>query len=205
MPSRRARRMSSRFVAAAPAHRLLEPAGGRSARTRRSAASSCIVRLAPAQPRAERVELAVLAAGRLPPCVVHGRCSPSCSHIASTMSWAIRRNVVSLPPDIVRKPVHAVAVEMVDDGVAAADVARVVACSARSSWNSGRAPAQTRSARAWRKPGTSRSPSSSIWSTSSCVTGELVGVGGADVGRADHADRADRDQDVAVRREPRSG
>ena len=37
--------------------------------------------------------------------------------------------------------------------------------------NSGRTPAHTRSARAERKPGTRRSPSSSIWSTSSWVTG----------------------------------
>ena len=40
-----------------------------------------------------------------------------------------------------------------------------------SSWNSGRTPAHTRIARASRKPGTSRSPSSSIASTSSWVGG----------------------------------
>ena len=41
--------------------------------------------------------------------------------------------------------------------------------------NSGRTPAQTRSARVSLKPGTSRSPSSIIWSTSSWVTGRSSG------------------------------
>ena len=83
------------------------------------------------------------------------------------MSRAISRIVVSLPPVIVRKPVTPSRSWW--SSIACARVTSRDEPVAFASWNSGRTPAQTRSARAWRKPGTSRSPSSSICSTSSWV------------------------------------
>ena len=79
--------------------------------------------------------------------------------------------MVSLPPDIVSSP-RMPSRWRWSTTAWVRETSRVSLTSpARASWNSGRTPAHTRSARACRKPGTSRSPSSSIASTSSCVTG----------------------------------
>ena len=88
--------------------------------------------------------------------------------MASTMSFAMSRSVVSLPPVIVRNSPTPSRARW--SSIVCARVTSRVSAPAFASWNSGRTPAQTRSARASRKPGTSRSPSSSICSTSSWVT-----------------------------------
>ena len=155
------------------AHRLLELARGRSARTRRSAARpaaspragaaasracrarrprcpggrSSAVRARAARRRAARTSRR---RGPAPSAAASSACRPTSSAGRSTPSrsrWSTTACVRL--------------------------TSRVSVASRRafSSWNSGRTPAHTRSARASRKPGTSRSPSSSIWSTSSCVTG----------------------------------
>ena len=87
------------------------------------------------------------------------------------MSWAISRRVVSLPPDIVSRPSTPSRSRWSTTAWVRLTSRVSATAPAFSSWNSGRTPAQTRSARASRNPGTRRSPSSSIWSTSSCVTG----------------------------------
>ena len=118
--------------------------------------------------------------------------------MASTMSSAMSRSVVSLPPVIVRNPSTPSRARW--SSIVCARVTSRVSAPAFASWNSGRTPAHTRSARASRKPGTSRSPSSSICSTSSWVTSGSSGSFTADVRRADHRHGPDRDEDVAVRR-----
>ncbi len=69
---------------------------------------------------------------------------------------------------------------------------------ARSSLNSGRAPVQACSARAWRKPGTITSPGVEHLLHLGVPDGEVVGAVGLHVGGADDADGADGDEDVAV-------
>ena len=107
---------------------------------------------------------------------------------------------MSLPPVIVRKPDTPSRFEVVHHRQAAAHVARVAARPPRPArpGTAAATPAHACSARAWRKPGTSTSPASSICCTSSRRDRQVVGAVGVDVGGADHAHRADRDEDVAV-------
>ena len=184
---------------AAPAHGLLELG----AADQLALADQLLLlqgALAAAQPRAERVELAVLVAGRrdLGSCGTDGR-SPSCSHMASTRSWAISRNVVSLPPDMVSRPWTRRA-PVVDDGVGAADVARVGDL-ARARVLEQRPRARPDPQRA-RLPEARHEPFAVVEHLVDLFLrdGQLIRIGVANVGRADHADRADRHQDVAVRR-----
>ena len=116
------------------------------------------------------------------------------------MSCAISRSVVSLPPDIVSRPVDAVARRVVDDRVGAADVARVLDLLGLGVLE--QRPDAGPDAQRARLAEARDQPLAVVEHLVDLLLRDrdLVRVGGADVGRADHADGADRDEDVAVGR-----
>ena len=109
------------------------------------------------------------------------------------------RSVVSFPPEIVSRPLMPSRWRW-STTAWVRETSRVSLTSpARASWNSGRTPAHTRSARAAAEAG--HEPLAVVEHRVDLLLRhrDLVRVGGADVGRADHAHGADRDEDVAVR------
>ena len=123
---------------------------------------------------------------------------PSCRHAASTAASAISRNVVVLPPVMVRKPATPSRDEW--SSSACERVTSRVSATAAVSSNSGRTPAQACRARAWRKPGHELLALIEQEVDVGLADLGLVGVGDEHVGGPDHARGAQRQQDVAVGR-----